>query len=79
MGMFDYVNVPITGCPYCGKEGLTDWQSKDGDCLLVTVEYWEVDNFYTHCDFCRLLVEYVRTVPKQPIPLEYYELKKCDS
>lgn len=57
MGMFDYVNTPDIECPEC-KEKLFDFQTKDKLCLLETVDYTEVDNFYTHCGSCKTWVEF---------------------
>lgn len=56
MGLFNYVNFS-TKCPCCGVD-LKDFQSKDGDTIMTTVEPWEVSNFYTSCDFCKCWVEY---------------------
>ena len=39
-------------CPRCKKD-MGEFQSKDGDCGMETLDWWEVDNFYTSCEHCR--------------------------
>lgn len=78
MGMYDFVRVPaaLCKCSSCGGT-LKNWQSKDRECQLGEVQWWEVDNFYTHCDNCGNWVEYFRKEPS-PIPdalvLSYFKL-----
>jgi len=57
MGMFDYVNFKMK-CPNCETE-LNEFQSKDGLCLMNTVEFWEVDNFYDFCRKCGTWVSFI--------------------
>ncbi len=56
MGMFDWVDIKIP-CPKCGKD-VEGFQSKDKDCNLDCLEFWEVDNFYSYCDYCGIMVDY---------------------
>ena len=56
MGMFDYIRY-VMDCPKCGAE-MDSFQSKDGDCCLSTLEFWEVNNFYDSCDKCEAWVEF---------------------
>ncbi len=56
MGMFDWINVKIP-CPKCGKD-IEGFQSKDKDCNLDCLEFWEVDNFYSFCEHCEMMVTY---------------------
>ena len=49
MGMFDNINYDGK-CKKCNDE--LNWQSKDGDCLLRTLEPKDVNNFYSLCDKC---------------------------
>ena len=51
MGMFDYIKYEAP-CPKCG-EMLDDWQSKDSECLLDTLEPWQVSHFYQSCPKCK--------------------------
>lgn len=57
MGMFDSVNFRMS-CPNCGKE-ISDFQSKDGECILAIIEPDSVDNFYGGCS-CGQEVEFTR-------------------
>lgn len=50
MGMFDYVKYEAN-CRKCG-ELLKEFQSKDGDCMMETLEPKDVQRFYTNCDAC---------------------------
>jgi len=51
MGMFDYVEYEAN-CECCG-EPLSGFQSKDGDCVLDTIQPSQVDNFYCQCNNCK--------------------------
>ena len=58
MGMFDHIKLDEEiHCPVC-EVVLSGWQSKDGDCVFNTVEYWNVNNFYTSCTKCGAFIEY---------------------
>ena len=72
MGIFDYVNFEMD-CPQCG-EPLKDFQTKDGNCYLNRVEFWEVDHFYDNCESCDTWVEFNRKKPMAPQPIEDYEM-----
>jgi uncharacterized protein (DUF983 family) len=56
MGMFDNVRYSAP-CYACGAV-LTDWQSKDGPCMLETVEPEQVQGFYTSCPNCKKWNQY---------------------
>ena len=56
MGMFDWVKFK-TRCPECGSE-ITGFQSKDGECILDCIEFWQVGYFYSSCDQCNTIVRY---------------------
>lgn len=62
MGLYDYINFKMN-CPRCKKD-MGEFQSKDGDCGMETLDWWEVDNFYTSCEHCRTWVEF--TLGKRP-------------
>lgn len=69
MGMFDYVDVGgAVDCPYCDKPITTKWQSKDGDCMMDTVHWTKVWDFYTNCPHCMAWVEYRRVLPHPATP-----------
>lgn len=69
--MFDNINFEIK-CPRCG-ELVKDFQSKDGSCMLDTLEYWEVDNFYSQCNGCKLWIEFNRK--KKQVDISEYEME----
>jgi len=72
MGMFDYIKFNIP-CPVC-KNMIDEFQSKDGDCEMETLEFWEVDRFYISCKHCGTWIEYNRIKERQPSSIEEYEL-----
>ena len=67
MGMFDYVDYTMD-CPQCGKS-VSDFQSKDGPCLMSTLTPLMVTHFYTSCDHCGAWIELSRngfdTLPQE--------------
>lgn len=75
MGMYDSVNFTMP-CPNCGKQ-LSDFQTKDKDCTLITVEPDMVSNFYDYCS-CRCWVEFTRDypcVPNRDVPLSLAQVE----
>lgn len=73
MGMFDNVNFKCK-CPVCG-EAVNDFQTKEGPCLLETLEPLEVDNFYALCNNCDAWIEFTFISPdkdKRPNDIEDY-------
>ena len=56
MGMFDSINYTCK-CPVCGHD-VTDFQSKDGECTLVTLQPEEVGYFYCGCNVCSIWIEF---------------------
>lgn len=50
MGMFDNVNYTCP-CSNCGKS-VTNWQSKDGPCILAQLMPEDVKYFYGDCGTC---------------------------
>jgi len=71
MGMFDYIKFEMA-CPKCGAK-VSGFQSKDGPCCLIELEYWEVDNFYSSCPQCQTWIEYNRKGARQEVPISDYE------
>lgn len=67
MGMFDYVKYECE-CPACG-DTVSDFQSKDGRCLLEHVAPSQVDHFYSSCDGCGVWISFQR------IPSVNFEMK----
>lgn len=72
MGMFDHITLKAP-CGSCGKE-IDGFQSKDSNCVLDHLNFWEVDNFYTNCNSCGSWNSYSRKDKRQPLPLTAYEL-----
>jgi len=70
MGMFDNVSTPEIKCPKCDHI-VTGFQSKDLDCLLDTVDFKQVDNFYCGCGNCGHWLSFNR---KNDVPDNYLEL-----
>lgn len=70
MGMFDYVKYEAP-CPKCGTK-ITNWQTKDSDCSLTTVEPWQVDKFYAPCPHCHAWIDAKVTAEVEHI------VKKCE-
>jgi len=56
MGMYDNINFEMP-CPNC-KTKIEYFQSKSGSCLMNTLEFWEVENFYAGCSYCNTWVEF---------------------
>ena len=56
MGMYDYINFS-TKCPLC-EAVVEGFQSKDSERVLATLDFWEVDNFYSSCKNCHAWIEY---------------------
>ena len=57
MGMYDHVKFKMN-CPRCNKK-MNDFQTKDGSQSLSVLNWWDVSNFYTHCNYCRTWVEFI--------------------
>jgi len=72
MSMFDYVNYEMD-CPKCGHK-VTRFQSKDRDCEMKTIEFWEVDCFYSHCCFCDTWIEFRLKAPRPQLPIRAYQM-----
>ena len=58
MGLYDHVDYECK-CPTCNKL-LTDWQTKDGNSCLNTVDFLGIRRFYALCDTCKTWVEFIR-------------------
>lgn len=77
MSMFDWIKFKTT-CPKCG-ENVNGFQSKDKECLLDELEFWEVDNFYTSCFKCKTWIEYfikstAQTTARSRLTIDDYDL-----
>ena len=59
MGMYDYVNYECQ-CPVCRSGVMRDFQSKDGERMLIRIEPKNISNFYSHCSICGAFVEFIK-------------------
>lgn len=62
MGMFDDIRFEMD-CPNC-KEKIKNFQSKDGECGMHLLEFWEVSHFYASCYKCQSWIEF--NLPQRP-------------
>jgi hypothetical protein len=65
MGIFDRVNFRMN-CPRCGTL-VEDFQTKDGDVCLSTVEPEDVLTFYSSCNKCDQWIELTRLPEASPV------------
>ena len=65
MGMFDSIELKMP-CPECGAE-IDGFQSKDGDCVLATLQPYETQYCYSGCDKCGAWVELSASVKARDI------------
>lgn len=72
MGRFDHINYKMD-CPTCGKE-VSDFQSKCLRCFFDKIEFWEVDRFYSSCNFCNTWIEFNLNRSLINIPIDAYEM-----
>jgi hypothetical protein len=59
MGMFDNVSYECA-CPVC-HDKVDGFQSKDGECIMETLEPSQVCTFYTTCGNCGCWLEFNAT------------------
>lgn len=57
--MFDHVDMEggVVACPCCGEPIDDTWQTKQGDCDLGWLPWWDVEQFHTICEGCDELIE----------------------
>jgi uncharacterized protein with PIN domain len=44
-------------CPVCGEK-LGNFETKSGPGAQVTLDFWEVDSFYSRCTKCNSIIEF---------------------
>lgn len=71
MSMYDYIDIVIK-CPNCSS--LIDrFQSKDGNCMMENLKYYEVSHFYSACHECKKWIDvYINPEFKIHIPTDQY-------
>ena len=74
MGMYDNIDFEM-GCPVCGAV-LNSFQSKDGPCLMDTLDVDDVDQFYDLCHTCKTFITFNRKVSKQHTTKFIKDVKK---
>lgn len=65
MGMFDYVKFEMA-CPKCGKP-ISEFQTKDLERELITVDYKSTKSFYGMCESCRTWINFIKTKNRNAI------------
>lgn len=74
MGMFDWVKFE-KDCPVCGNK-VTGFQSKDGECTLSELEFWQVDRFYSHCEVCDTWIEFsLKEETRKKLTIDDYKME----
>ena len=73
MGMFDWIATEGAKCSNCKASLDGKLQSKDGKCLLETLPFYEVNNFYAPCESCGTWNEFNRAADRPPIPFSFYK------
>ena len=56
MGMYDDIKFEIK-CPNC-KNKMDNFQSKNGPCIMIELNFYQVDRFYASCLNCNTWVEF---------------------
>ena len=73
MGTYDNINLEIK-CPLCGYK-LKNFQSKNKDCDMSTLEFWQVNEFHTICDNCDSFIKYtLKDGARSKFTLDDYKL-----
>jgi uncharacterized protein (UPF0212 family) len=58
MHEIDYISVDVdVECPVCGEK-LGNFETKDGPGAQVTLDFREVDGFYSRCVKCNSVIEF---------------------
>lgn len=68
--MYDYVKFRME-CPNCNRL-VDDFQSKDRERILNTLEFWEVNTFYSSCKNCGTWIEFNRIM--KPCSIDEYKM-----
>jgi hypothetical protein len=68
---YDHIRTPDMECEKCGTP-LSGFQSITGPCELLTLDYWQVDEFHTRC-LCGMDYSFkIRPNMRMPLPLGAY-------
>ena len=72
MAMFDYVEGFECKCPQCGAT-VDEFQTKQLECLMESVDFVFVDYFYTHCEVCQA---WITVEIKEETAKKFFEWRK---
>lgn len=75
MGIYDEVRGFKAPCAKCGVE-ISEWQTKDGDPYLHTVDYQTVNHFYAICPKCGHWNEYGRKMQTTGKPDDFVFIER---
>lgn len=65
MSKIDYVQVDEkVECPICGHS-LDSFETKNGPGSLITIDYRDIDKFYSRCNHCHNLIEFTLEKPNE--------------
>jgi len=73
MGMYDDIIDFSMKCPNCGAT-VSEFQSKDGPCILAGLSFKDVDNFYSYCPDCHAWIEINYADDRKKRTLRDYEI-----
>ena len=74
MGMFDHIKLTIK-CPKCGNL-VSNFQTKNNDCTMASLEFWQVDHFYSNCDNCDIWIEFnLKREAREKFTIGDYDIK----
>jgi len=78
MGMFDRIKFEMK-CLKCGNL-LNGFQSRDGPCKLLLLDFWEVNNFYEYCQKCKIFISFdIERRPNRELTIQDYVMTKDGS
>jgi uncharacterized protein (UPF0212 family) len=76
MHEIDYISLDTdVECPICGEK-LGNFETKNGPGAQVTLDFREVDNFYSRCTKCNSIIEFLL---KNPVEADAREKLTIDS
>jgi uncharacterized protein (UPF0212 family) len=76
MHEIDYISLDAdVECPICGEK-LGNFETKSGPGAQVTLDFREVDNFYSRCTKCNSIIEFSL---KNPVEADAREKLTVDS
>jgi uncharacterized protein (UPF0212 family) len=80
MHEIDYISLDAdVECPVCGEK-LGNFETKSGPGAQVTLDFREVDNFYSRCIKCNTIIEFSLKNPaeindREKLTIESYQKK----